>query len=82
MQDAKLTFPATIHKLGINPCVDVPVNIVETLLQAANKKSTPVQVKCDLNGTLFDANVVRVHGQLAALSEHANAQECQERCWR
>jgi hypothetical protein len=59
MPDAKLTFSATIHKLGINPCVDVPANIVATLLQKANKKSAPVQVKCDLNGTVFDANVVR-----------------------
>jgi hypothetical protein len=62
MPDAKLTFSATIHKLGINPCVDVPANIVATLLRTANKKSTPVQVKCDLNGTVFDANVVRYMG--------------------
>jgi hypothetical protein len=62
MPDAKLTFSATIHKLGINPCVDVPANIVATLLQMANKKSAPVQVKCDLNGTVFDANVVRYMG--------------------
>lgn len=62
MPDAKLTFSATIHKLGINPCVDVPANIVETLLRVGNKKSAPVQVKCDLNGTTFDANVVRYMG--------------------
>ena len=62
MQDAKLTFSATIHKLGINPCVDVPASIVTKLLLAANKKNTPVQVKCDLNGTVFDANVVRYMG--------------------
>ena len=62
MQDAKLTFSATIHKLGINPCVDVPASIVAALLRMANKKNTPVQVKCDLNGTVFDANVVRYMG--------------------
>ena len=62
MPGAKLTFSATIHKLGINPCVDVPANIVATLLQTANKKNAPVQVKCDLNGTKFDANVVRYMG--------------------
>ena len=62
MQADKLTFSATIHKLGINPCVDVPANIVATLLRMANKKNTPVQVKCDLNGTIFDANVVRYLG--------------------
>jgi hypothetical protein len=62
MPDAKLTFSAMIHKLGINPCVDVPANIVTKLLQAANRKSAPVQVKCDLNGTIFEANVVRYMG--------------------
>jgi len=62
MQDAELTFSATIHKLGINPCVDVPANIVTALLRMADKKNTPVQVKCDLNCTIFDANVVRYIG--------------------
>jgi hypothetical protein len=62
MRSDKLTFSATIHKLGINPCVDVPANIVATLLQTADKKNTPVQVKCDLSGTVFDANVVRYMG--------------------
>jgi hypothetical protein len=62
MQDARLTFSTAIHKLGINPCVDVPASIVATLLQMANKKNTPVQVKCELNGTIFDANVVRYIG--------------------
>ena len=51
-----------IHKLGINPCVDVPEKIVTALLLLANKKNTPVQVKCDLNGADFDANVVRYSG--------------------
>ena len=57
-----LKFSAKIHKLGINPCVDVPAGIVAALLKIANKKSAPVQVKCDLHGTLFDANVVRYAG--------------------
>jgi hypothetical protein len=62
MRDEKLTFSATIHKLGINPCVDVPEKIVTALLLLANRKNTPVQVKCDLNGADFDANVVRYMG--------------------
>ncbi len=38
-------------------------NIVENSLgRGRNKKSAPVQVKCDLNGTIFDANVVRYMG--------------------
>jgi Domain of unknown function (DUF1905) len=62
MANRDLTFTATIHKLGINPCVDVPEEIVAALLHAAQKKNAPVQVKCDLFGTLFDANVVRYAG--------------------
>ena len=40
----------------------MPADTVAALLKAANKKATPVQVKCDLQGTLFDANVVRYAG--------------------
>ena len=59
-------FSASIVKLGINACVNVPEKTVKSLLAAAGKKSAPVQVKCDLNGTVFDANVVRYYGRLAA----------------
>ncbi len=62
MTKGNLTFTATIHKLGINPCVDVPKEIVTALLLAAKKKNAPVQVKCELLGTLFDANIVRYAG--------------------
>jgi hypothetical protein len=56
-------FSAEIHKLGINPFVDVPVEIVTSLLQEANKKSTPVQVKVTLNGKgLFETSVLKYQG--------------------
>jgi hypothetical protein len=55
-------FSATIVKLGINACLNVPEEIVKSLLAAAGKKSAPVQVKCVLNGVKFDANVVRYSG--------------------
>ena len=55
-------FSASIVKLGINACVNVPEKTVKSLLAAAGKKSAPVQVKCDLNGAVFDANVVRYSG--------------------
>jgi len=55
-------FSATIVKLGINACVNVPEKIVKSLLAAAEKKSAPVQVKCILNGVDFDANIVRYSG--------------------
>jgi hypothetical protein len=62
MNAAPLAFSAKIHKLGINPCVDVPEDVVKSLLQLANKKAAPVQVKVDLEGTAFNANVVRYSG--------------------
>jgi hypothetical protein len=55
-------FSATIVKLGINACLNVPEKIVKSLLAAAGRKSAPVQVKCILNGVDFDANVVRYSG--------------------
>ena len=62
MRSDKLAFSATIHKLGINACLNVPEKIVKSLLAAAGKKSAPVQVKCVLNGVDFDANIVRYSG--------------------
>jgi hypothetical protein len=56
-------FTAKIRKLGINPCVDVPEEIVNTLLHDANKKRTPVQVKVRVNGKgSFETSVVKYQG--------------------
>jgi hypothetical protein len=55
-------FSASIVKLGINACLNVPEKFVKSLLAAAGKKSAPVQVKCALNGVKFDGNVVRYSG--------------------
>jgi hypothetical protein len=57
------TFAATIIKLGINPCVNVPEEIVVALLHEAQKKNAPVQVKGDLDGKArFETNVVKYQG--------------------
>ncbi len=40
-----MEFAAKIHKLGINPCINVPERIVNALLSDAKKQSGPVQVK-------------------------------------
>ena len=55
-------FSATIVKLGINACLNIPEKIVKGLLAEARKKSAPIQVKCVLTGVDFDANVVRYSG--------------------
>ena len=57
------TFSAEIIKLGINPCVTVPEEIVLTLLEEAGQKNAPVQVKGTLNGKAhFETNVVKYQG--------------------
>ncbi len=62
MKPSVFAFSATIHKLGINPVVDVPEKIVDALLRQAGKNSAPVQVICNLDGVEFDANIVRYAG--------------------
>ncbi|OGO06579.1 MAG: hypothetical protein A2Y73_04660, partial [Chloroflexi bacterium RBG_13_56_8] len=50
-------------KLGINPLVDVPEEIVGSLLREAGKKSAPVQVKATVEGAgPFETNVVKCQG--------------------
>ncbi|KCZ71383.1 hypothetical protein ANME2D_02111 [Candidatus Methanoperedens nitroreducens] len=44
-----MEFVAKVHKLGIDPCVDVPERIINKLLRDARKQSGPVQVKGTLN---------------------------------
>jgi hypothetical protein len=55
-------FSARVHKLGINPCVDVPEPVVAALLRAAGKSKGPVPVKGELEGAPFEATVVRYRG--------------------
>lgn len=35
-------FSAVVHKVGINPCVDVPAHVISDLLRSAGKKGAPV----------------------------------------
>ena len=58
-----IELSAKIHKLGINPCVDVPERIVKSLLREAGRKSAPVQVKVAINGKgSFETSVVKYRG--------------------
>jgi hypothetical protein len=62
MPTTPLTFSAKVHKLGINPCVDVPEKVVGALLRAAEKEKGPVQVKGALNNADFAATLVKYSG--------------------
>lgn len=54
-----LSFAATVHKLGINPCVDIPEKIIGELLHQAGKESGPLPVRGDLNGAKFQTTAVK-----------------------
>jgi len=56
-------FSAKIIKLGINPCVDIPQDIVSKLYTEAKKERGPVQIRGKLQGKSFKANVVKYKGQ-------------------
>ncbi len=49
-----MEFVAKVHKLGINPCIDVPERIVNALLCDARKQGGAVQAKGTLNGATYE----------------------------
>ena len=56
------SFSARIFKLGINPCVDVPQNVLEELFRRAGKTKGPIPVRGKLNGKPFIQTVVKYQG--------------------
>jgi hypothetical protein len=57
-----VSFSASVHRLGINFCVDVPALVVAALLRAAKKKAGPIPVKCRLGATQFMSTVLKYRG--------------------
>lgn len=56
-------FLARVHKLGINPCVDVPRDVVSELVRASGRKASPIPVRGRLNRKVFSTTVVRYSGE-------------------
>jgi hypothetical protein len=56
------TFSATIEIIDINPYVEVPQDILQSLLKDAKKQSGPIPVKGKLNGKLYKQTVVKFRG--------------------
>lgn len=52
-----------IYKLGINPCIDVPKEIVEKLYKDSGKTNGPIQVRGTLNGEKFEQTIVKYQGR-------------------
>ena len=68
MKAASLTFSAKVYNIEssipgtLNPCVEVPEDIVAKLHGLAGKDKGPVQVKCELKKHWYEANVVKYKG--------------------
>jgi hypothetical protein len=60
-QNPALRFAAKVHKLGINPCVDIPGEIATELWRQAGKQSGPL--RGDLNGAKFQTTAVKYRGK-------------------
>jgi hypothetical protein len=54
-----LRFSATVHKLGINPCVDVPSRILTELRAISGKRTGPVPVVVSLSGERYRTTIVK-----------------------
>lgn len=50
---SKLVFSSKISKLGINPYVDVPDNVLKELFKQAGKEKGPIPAQGKLNGKKF-----------------------------
>lgn len=57
-----LIFSSTVFKLGINPCVDVPEDVLHALFAQAGKDKGPIPVKGSLNGREFRQTLVKYSG--------------------
>jgi hypothetical protein len=56
------TFSTTVHKIDINPYVQVPDEVLWKLQQDAKKEKGPIPVKGTLQGKSFSTTVVRFRG--------------------
>jgi hypothetical protein len=56
------TFTAKIYKIGINPVVDPPDDVLELLLARAGKSKGPIPVRGKINGAEFVQTLVKYQG--------------------
>jgi hypothetical protein len=55
-------FSSNIKIIGINPCVDVPEDIIRYLLSSMGRKNGPIPVKGVINGIDFLQTIVKFKG--------------------
>jgi hypothetical protein len=56
------TFSALIHKLGINPVVDTPDDVLNAIFEQAGRAKGPVPVRGRINGAGFLQTLVKYRG--------------------
>lgn len=57
-----VTFSAKIYKIGINPVVDPPNDVLKSIFEQASKSSGPVPVRGKINGKEFLQTLVKYQG--------------------
>jgi len=58
-----VSFTAKILRIGINPYVGLPEDILNTLFKQADKNSGPIPVRGRLNGKRFMQTLVKYRGE-------------------
>lgn len=56
------SFSAKILKIGINPYVGIPEDVLNALFKQADKTKGPIQVRGTINGKRFKQTLVRYQG--------------------
>jgi len=56
------SFTAKILKIGINPYVGLPEDVLNTLFKQADKNKGPIPVRGTLNGKRFEQTLVKYQG--------------------
>ena len=56
------SFSATIHKIGINPYVSLPEDVLNALFKQANKSKGPITVRGKIDGKPFMQTLVKHQG--------------------
>ncbi|MFL6469178.1 MAG: YdeI/OmpD-associated family protein [Pyrinomonadaceae bacterium] len=55
-------FVAEIYKIGINPVVDPPADVLDAIFESAGRSKGPIQVRGKLNGAEFAQTLVKFRG--------------------
>jgi hypothetical protein len=61
-RDSTAAFSAIIHKIGINPVVDPPADVLQAVFEQAGKSKGPIPVRGRINRSEFIQTLVKYRG--------------------